>query len=132
MLELISDWAFAQRQSPARTPPRALIGGAQPNYGWGALVTLRYIKMAGASGSGHEVRRSRTPHIQTIIRSLGSAGSDGKPAATLTSPPPQSTPTFWCRRHRPRLHRHDREAAASLVVAFEQISIAELEMAGST
>jgi len=43
-----------------RTPPRALIGGAQPNYGWGALVTLRYIKMVGAGDSGNEVRCTHT------------------------------------------------------------------------
>ena len=98
----------------------------------GGPVTLRHIKMVGPAARVTRFITAVQPHRQTLIRSVGSAGIDGKPAATLTSPPPQSTPTSWCRRHRPRLHRHDREATASLVAAFERISIAEPEMAGST
>jgi len=34
----------AQRQSPTRSPPRALIGGAQPSSGWWAPVAQRHNK----------------------------------------------------------------------------------------
>jgi hypothetical protein len=51
-----------------------------PNPKWLAgPVTLRYIKRVGAAGSRHEVRcQPHTPHPHSLVRSTGSAASDGK------------------------------------------------------
>ena len=48
------------------------------------------------------------------------------------SPPPPSSSTRRRWRCRPRQHRHDRKAAASLAAALAQITISEQGMAGSS
>ena len=52
---------------PNRTLTRALIGGAQPIYGWRAPVTLRYKYKVGAAGSQYEVHREPPLPTETLI-----------------------------------------------------------------
>ena len=94
----------------------------------GGLPTVqRQINRVRGRGTRYEVHRaaSTLTHISKTLADL-----EGALEQREVSPPPPAL--FHHHRHRPRRHRAGNALAASLVAAFERISINEPEMAGSS
>jgi hypothetical protein len=92
---------------------RALIGGAQPNHGWWAPVAQRYKEEVGAGALSTRFTWAAVfpTYILTLVRSRGSAVSDGKRHRLRhchwIAPPLHRRPAFSTppRRHCSTRHR---------------------------